>query len=240
MVRPTAIHAFGDSLTAGIADVWTNSKLTPWPRILFDALRSTGADVVLTSDLARVGASSREVLSEQIQPAEIGSGDVVCLWVGGNDTLRSKYTIEDTHLALGEVLGVIGEAGAVPLTMELPRISSALPGPRWAMRSWDAQGALVNEMVRAGSGRLNGIHIDWPGPSIAGPDGTHLSQAGHYFYAREYATRLAARWGIATPRIEAPEGLPVFSAADRRRWYLKHGWLWLMRRRIDKRRAARR
>lgn len=239
-MRPdgVAVHGLGDSLTAAIADVWTNQRLTPWHEILVDLLRLMRIDARLESEMARTGASSREVLLEQIPAAGIRSGDLVCLWVGGNDTLRSRYTLQDSRDALTKVFDAVQRSGGIPLTMQLPRISDVLPGPAWAMRSWDAQGALVNRIVRDRSIAAGGVHISWPGPQVSGPDGTHLSQAGHYFYAEQYALRLAERWSLPVPAVAVPPGLPAFTPRDRRRWYLKHGWLWLMRRRIDKRRAG--
>lgn len=241
-MRPerVVVHGLGDSLTAAIADVWTNDRLTPWHEILADLLCLMGMDVELKSKLARVGASSREVLTEQVLTADIQSGDLVCLWVGGNDVLRSNYAIGDSRAALGRVFDAVHHAGGAPLTMELPRISDVLPGPAWAMRSWDAQGALVNQIVKARSHTAGGVHIRWPGPRVSGPDGTHLSQRGHYFYAEQYAIRLAERWALPVPTVEVPLGMPVFTPRDRRRWYLKHGWLWLVRRRLDNHRAQRR
>lgn len=236
-MRPerVVVHGLGDSLTAAIADVWTNERLVPWHEILVDLLELMDLDVFLTSMYARTGAPSAEVLSEQLPMAVIAPGDLVCLWVGGNDVLRSKYSIDQTRTAVTEIFDAVRESGGIPLTMELPRISSVLPGPAWAMRSWDRQGALINELTARRSPMCGGIHLPWPGNHVTGPDGTHLSQAGHYYYAEEYAVALAARWGLPAPVADIPPGLPEFTQRERWRWYLKHGWLWLLRRRLDKR-----
>lgn len=237
-MRPerVVVHGLGDSLTAAIADVWTNDKLVPWHEILVDLLRLMDVDVTLTSEYASIGQTSAEILHAQLPRADIAAGDLVCLWVGGNDVLRSRYTLADSRSAITGIFDAVRDAGGVPLTMELPRISDALPGPAWAMRAWDRQGALVNELVGERSPACGGVHVRWPGMHVTGPDGTHLSQAGHYYFAEEYAVALADRWRLPVPVIDVPAGLPSFTPRERWRWYLKHGWLWMVRRRVDKRR----
>ncbi|WP_153504122.1 GDSL-type esterase/lipase family protein [Cumulibacter manganitolerans] len=239
-MRPERIvvHGVGDSLTAAIADVWTNQRLVPWHEILVDLLPRTGVEVTLASRLARSGATSAEILAEQLAVADVADGDLVCLWVGGNDVLRAGYGISDSRAAIEGLFAAVRERGGVPLTMELPRISAVLPGPAWAMRAWDRQGALINELTAALSPAAGGVHLTWPGPRVTGPDGTHLSQAGHFEYAARYAAALAARWGVPAPVPDVPAGLPRFGPRDRRRWYVRHGWRWLARRRIDRRRRA--
>lgn len=235
-IRRVVVHGLGDSLTAAIADVWTNDRLEPWHEILVELLRTMGLEATLTSAFARTGASSAEILTEQLPEAAISSGDVVCLWAGGNDVLRSGYGLSQTRDALEALFDAVRDAGGVPLTMELPRISDALPGPAWAMRAWNRQGALVNEITARRSAECGGVHIPWPGSHVTGPDGTHLSQLGHYYYAEHYAIALAERWRLTAPVVARPDGLPVFSARQRWRWYLRHGARWMARRRRDKRR----
>ena len=235
-MRPerVVVHGLGDSLTAAIADVWTNGGLVPWHEILVDRLRLMDLPVTLTSTYARVGATSADVLREQVSNASIERGDLVCLWVGGNDVLRSGYTPHDSRAAISAVFDNVRRAGGVPLSMELPRISSVLPGPSWAMRSWDEQGALINALTAELSMRSDGLHVLWPGAQVTGPDGTHLSQAGHYHYAAQYAIALARRWGMPPPDVVVPNGLPTFTAWQRRWWYVSRGTRWLLRRRVDR------
>lgn len=240
-MRPerVVVHGLGDSLTAAIADVWSNDPLVPWHEIMVDLLRLMGTDATLTSRLASIGVTSQDVLASQLPQADIRPGDLVCLWIGGNDVLRSSYTLDQTRAAVSRVFDAVQEAGGSPLTMELPRISSVLPGPSWAMRAWDRQGALVNRLIAARSTAAGGIHVPWPGNHVTGPDGTHLSQAGHYYYAERYAVALAERWGLAPPEVVVPDGLPSFTARQRWQWYLRNGWRWMLRRRLDRRPARR-
>lgn len=236
-MRPerVVVHGLGDSLTAAIADVWSNAPLVPWHEILVDLLGLMGLDVTLTSRLASTGVTSHDVLTTQLPQADIRPGHLVCLWIGGNDVLRSSYTLDQSRAAVTEVFDAVRDAGGVPLTMELPRISSVLPGPSWAMRAWDRQGALVNELTATRSPAAGGIHIPWPGNYVTGPDGTHLSQAGHYYYAERYAVTLAARWGLPAPEVVIPASLPSFTTRQRWQWYLRNGWRWMLRRRLEKR-----
>ena len=234
-MRPerVVIHGFGDSLTAAIADVWTNQRLRPWHEILSELIELMGLQTSQASQLARTGATSEQILREQIPQADIAPGDLVCLWVGGNDVLRSGFTAADSERAIAEIFDAVRAARGIPLTMELPRISSALPGPRFAMRSWDRHGATINRVTESLSTAIGGIHLSWPGARVTGPDGTHLSQAAHYEYAERYANALADRWVLPAPVGAVPQGLPIFTPGERRRWYLQHGWRWMLRRRRD-------
>ena len=227
------IHVIGDSLNAGIADVASNRKLRAWPSLLAAMLDRSGRPARVVADHAVSGAPSPEVLAKQFGRLDLLPGDLVCLWAGANDVLRPRCTFAQTVGAMEAMFEDIDRAGAVPLTMQLPRISHMLPGPARLMRRWDDYGFAVNDLVARLTARGGGVHLPWqPHQALAGPDGTHLSAYGHEVYAARYASALAPRLGITAPSaLAAP--LVVTTAGQRRRWYLRHGIVWVMRRQFD-------
>ncbi|GAB3293651.1 hypothetical protein EK0264_12530 [Epidermidibacterium keratini] len=233
ITKQLRIHVVGDSLNAGIADVATNRKLRAWPAQLAAQLSQGAQQARVVADYAVSGAPSPEVLALQFGRLELMPGDLVCLWAGANDVLRPGCTFAQTVDAMQTMFGAIEQAGSTPLTMQLPRISTMLPGPARLMRRWDDYGFAVNDLVARLSARCGGVHLPWsPLPGLSGPDGTHLSAYGHDVYAARYAAALAPRLGtIAPPLPPAPQ--IVTTAAQRRWWYARHGIAWVVRRQFD-------
>jgi lysophospholipase L1-like esterase len=195
-----AYAALGDSFTAGRDSV----DAERWADLLAAGMQRVNPDLHY-ENLAVDGATSGEVLDQQVEPALALEPDFVTVICGANDVLLATRPdvagyAERFDAILRRLRGGAPEAMLVTATapegwqfMELR--------PRTEARLTRATKEL-NDVTRAVSGRYDVLCLPVAGhPALRDPatfsaDGLHPSSVGHRLVARESASYLSEQLGI--------------------------------------------
>jgi lysophospholipase L1-like esterase len=195
--------ALGDSFTCG-----TNPERDGrWP----DGVAiSLGPDVSY-ANFAKIGATSRHVEEEQLEPGLALRPDLVSLICGANDVLESVRPDPGAFgERLGEMFGRIREVvpGAAIVTATYPDLSRFVQlRERTAARVRRGMSAF-NEACREVAARHDALVLEWAEhpasdePEYRASDGFHPSPEGHRRAAAEVVRTLEQRLGIDTRRAE--------------------------------------
>jgi lysophospholipase L1-like esterase len=195
-----AYAALGDSFTAGRDSI----DAERWPDLMATAMRRVNPELRY-ENLAVDGATSAEVLDEQVEPGLALEPDFITVVCGANDVLLATrpdvggYT-ERIDQILRRLRGGAPEAMLVTATtpegwrfMELR--------PRTERRLIEATTEL-NDITRAAADRYGVLCLPVAGhpalsdPETFSPDGLHPSTAGHQTVARESAGLISEHFGI--------------------------------------------
>jgi lysophospholipase L1-like esterase len=186
--------ALGDSFSAGLDD-----GSVPWPELTARGLAARGEPVEL-HNLASVGATTADVLGQQLEPALALEPGLVSLVCGANDVLlTSRPDVEACAANLNALLGRIRAdlPGATIVTATYPdpgrfaglrprtrkRVVEGILAVNLAIRSAaEANGALIMEFSR---------HPGVGDRANVGSDGFHPSALGHRRAAAEVLEALA-------------------------------------------------
>jgi lysophospholipase L1-like esterase len=233
--RPVrTLVTLGDSTCVGLGDPLPGGGWRGVSVLLRDAL---AAQLVNPS---RSGARMADVLREQLVPALAAAPDVVVLFVGMNDTLRSDFDPERLRADCAELVGALRAAGAHVLMLRYHDHTRVfrLPAPlRRALRDRiDALNAALDAVADQDGVGLLDLHrlpggYDHAAWSI---DRLHPSELGHRMLAAGLAGLLADA-GFAVPRpvsLSCAGGRRV-TAAHRVAWLVVKGVPWLVRRGRD-------
>jgi lysophospholipase L1-like esterase len=174
--------ALGDSFSAGLDD-----GSTPWPELTARGLNARGEPTEL-HNLASVGATTEDVLEQQLEPALELEPDLVSLVCGANDVLlTSRPDImgcsDNLDKLLARIRAELPEATIVTATYPDP---GRFVGLRQRTRTRVVEGmTLVNLAIRSAAEEHGAVIMefsDHPGaddPDNVGPDGFHPSATGH-------------------------------------------------------------
>ena len=174
--------ALGDSFSAGLDD-----ESTPWPELTVRGLNDRGEPTEL-HNLASVGATTADVLEQQLEPALALEPDLVSLVCGANDVLlTSRPDIMGCSANLEKLLARIRaelpDATIVTATYPDP---GRFVGLRSRTRTRVVEGmALVNLAIRSAAEAHGALimefsdHPEADDPDNVGPDGFHPSAIGH-------------------------------------------------------------
>jgi lysophospholipase L1-like esterase len=195
-----AYAALGDSFTAGRESVGAER----WADLLAAGMRRVNPELRY-ENLAVDGATSAEVLAEQVGPALAIEPDFVTIVCGANDVLlATRPDVEAYAERFDAILRALreGAPGAILVTATAPE-SWQFMGlrPRTEERLVAATERL-NEATRAAAERHGAICLPVAGhPALRDPatfsdDGLHPSSAGHQTVARETARYLSEILGI--------------------------------------------
>lgn len=236
-----AFVALGDSLTEGVGDP-VPGGWRGWARLLAHALAPDGAGVEFTN-LARSGALSGDLATEQLPVALALRPRLAAVVVGGNDTLRAGFDIGRTARELDTVIGSLTAGGTVVLTACLPDPGTLLRLPKPLARPLARRMDAVNTVVHALSERHGAVHLHvaelpWTAERrLLSADRLHPSADGHHLIAHGFhgllggpGGRLGRRLGPA-PRLRAAEP-PPGRAADLW-WMATRGTRWVAERSTD-------
>lgn len=230
----TVFVALGDSTTVGFGDRLPDGSWRGWAPILAAAL---GARL---HNIARSGAQTADVVTEQLPRALDLRPDIAAVLVGTNDTLRSPFDPAKVSRNLEHVVAALRAGGAEVLTIRLPDPGRmfGLPGPLarpLARRMHDLNAAA--DLVAA---RHDTIHFD----AASNPDSydrrmwsvdrLHPSERGHRFLACSFFDLLATRLGtsLGTRPDPAPSSTPPTRTAQAW-WMATQGTRWMIRRSTD-------
>lgn len=239
---PTGRHAtglavLGDSIAVGLGDP-LHAGWRGFGALLAAALGN--AEEFRYLNLACTGARMRCLRHRQLPAALRGSLDVVVIFAGMNDTLRSDFDPVAVRADLDATVTALQDIGAVVLTTlfhEHGRVFR-LPGPlRRALHHRVSQLNDAIEQVVARRGALC-LNVDlMPGAYDAATwsvDRLHPAERGHRMLASGFAELLAGA-GIAVPHpvdLTCSGGRRV-TAAHHVAWLIMQGLPWLGRRGAD-------
>ena len=174
--------ALGDSFSAGLDD-----GSVPWPELTARGLEARGEPVEL-HNLARVGATTRDVLEGQLEPALALEPGLVSLVCGANDVLLTSRPDIDACSAnldalLSQMRAALPGATIVTATYPDPGRSAGLR-PRTKKRVVDGINT-VNAAIRTAAEAHGALIMEFsqhPGVgdrANVGSDGFHPSGLGH-------------------------------------------------------------
>lgn len=245
----------GDSITAGVGDaIGPDAPYGPgWAAHL--AILA-GASSFL--NLASNGMRARDVAGSQLGTALAERPQIATMLVGGNDVLRSDFSVPEIARSLSTAVGAMQEAGAAVVLARLPaiRLFEHAPGrvARVMRGRMDAVNAVVDGVAARAAGVGGKVVVVDMGAAIAGTavrpwhvDGVHPSPSGHRQLAISAARALSGAGVLALPSgaVEAPTGaedplwaaLPTVgtppSAVQRLIWLAVAGLPWCLRRGRD-------
>lgn len=138
----TTFTALGDSITLGLGDPAPAGGWRGWTVFLVEGLPGGRLH-----NLAATGARAADVERTQLPRALELRPDVASVVVGTNDTLRPGFDPACIHAALAHVIGSLGAAGAVVLTMRLPDPGKMLGLPGRLARPLARRIHQVNEIT---------------------------------------------------------------------------------------------
>lgn len=175
--------ALGDSFSAGTDE----DDSTPWPELVTRELNGRG-DRVELHNFASVGATTGEVLENQLEPALALEPGLVSLVCGANDVLlTSRPDVEgctaNLQTLLERIRSELPEATIVTATYPDPGRFSGLR-PRTRKRVIEGM-ERVNDAIRSAAERHGAIVMEFsehPGVGDrvnVGPDSFHPSGVGH-------------------------------------------------------------
>ncbi|MHA6615562.1 SGNH/GDSL hydrolase family protein [Pseudonocardia sp. DLS-67] len=234
--RVRTLVALGDSTAAGLGDPMPGGGWRGFPVLLAEAL---GARLV---NPAVTGARMADVRRDQLPVALAAEPDVVVVFVGMNDTLRSDFDPVRLRADLAATVGALRSAGAHVVVMRYHDHTRVFPLPAPLRRAlWRRVVALniVVDGIAAETGAGIGVlDLDaLPGgyePAAWAIDRLHPSELGHRILAAGLAA-LVSDAGFAVPgrvSLQCGGGREV-TALHRAAWLVFKGVPWLVRRGRD-------
>ena len=185
---PNRYVALGDSWSAGLE----SDHSFPWPRALANTLRRSSPQLEY-ANVARVGATSEEVLRTQLPRVVSGDADLITVTCGSNDVLlRVAPDVEETRRNLSVLATSLHEA-LPAATIAVLTYGDFTPFMPFRARSRERvrRGmAAVNDAIRAVAADYGCICVDIGSSPLArradtyGEDGIHASTVGHFRSAR--------------------------------------------------------
>jgi lysophospholipase L1-like esterase len=195
-----AYAALGDSFTAGRDSIDADR----WADLLAAGMRRVNPDLRY-ENLAVDGATSAEVLDQQVGPALALEPDFVTVICGANDVLlATRPDVSGYAERIDQILGRLREGApeAALVTATAPEVWHFMEmRPRTERRLVEATTEL-NELTRAAAKRYGVLCLPVAGnealrdPDTFSADGLHPSSAGHRMAAEQAAIVLHQRFGI--------------------------------------------
>jgi lysophospholipase L1-like esterase len=195
-----AYAALGDSFTAGRESI----DAERWADLLAAGMRRVNPDLRY-ANLAVDGATSTEVLDQQVEPALALEPDFVSVICGANDVLlATRPDVSGYEERIETIFGRLREGApeAAMVTATAPESWHFMEmRPRTERRLIKATTEL-NEVTRAAAGRYDILCLPIAGhealrdPDTFSADGLHPSSGGHRFVAEQAAIVLHQHFGI--------------------------------------------
>lgn len=229
--------ALGDSTTAGVGDPMPDGTWRGWAALLAEGLGAPG-DVAF-HNLARSGALTGDVATEQLPAALARRPQVAALVVGVNDTLRGAFDGADVGRLLDRTVGALTGGGAVVLTACLPDPGRMFRLPGVLARPLGRRIAAVNAAVHRAALRHGALHLhipELPGAYDApmwSVDRLHPGERGHRLLAGAAYDTLVAAGMPGRRRPDADPGNPPPGRRARLRWLATRGTRWALARSTD-------
>jgi lysophospholipase L1-like esterase len=202
-----AYAALGDSFTAGRDSIDADR----WADLLAAGMRRVNPDLRY-ENLAVDGATSAEVLDQQVGPALALEPDFVTVICGANDVLlATRPDVSGYAERIDKILGRLREGApdAALVTATAPESWHFMEMRPRTERRLIAATTELNELTRVAAKRYDVLCLPVAGnealrdPDTFSADGLHPSTAGHRYAAEQAAIVLRQRFGI---QFEMEEG----------------------------------
>ncbi|WP_238847205.1 SGNH/GDSL hydrolase family protein [Nocardia arthritidis] len=186
----------GDSIAQGVRDPSPGYLNLGWADRVADILTSI-EPAVAYRNTGRQGATSAQVVAEQLDEIIEFRPDLVHIVCGGNDLFTGHGSIAALRTNLDTLFGALARTGAQLSTFTMADVWDL---ERMApMRPMRAPMARVNEVIRATAARYDAVLVDfWDHPlrlrpDLMSADLIHFTASGHAVVAAEVIRALGRR-----------------------------------------------
>jgi lysophospholipase L1-like esterase len=222
--------AIGDSSTEGLLDVEDGGGMRGWSFRLADRLaRSQGR--LRYANLAARGATTRQIVTHQLERAVAMQPDLATIFSGTNDVLGRRFDVREFAADVLRIHRALRGVGATVLTFTLPDLTPLLP----VARSIAPRIRAMNDAVRVACSETGVRLLDFAelplatDPRLWNEDRIHANAAGHARIADALAHELGLPganddWRRPLPPLATPG--PVAVAWRELRWWLRHFLPW--------------
>jgi lysophospholipase L1-like esterase len=215
--------AIGDSSTEGLQDRDGNGGLRGWSFRLAGKIADAQGRL-LYANLAVRGATTRQIVTHQLERAVGMRPDLATVFSGTNDVLRRRFDVDAFAADVVRLQSSLRAVGATVLTFTLPDLTPLLPVARRLAPRILAMNAAVRAACAASGTRL----VDFAAiplatdPRLWDEDRIHANPAGHERIASALAEALGlpganADWRRPLPPLPAPS--PVAGLWRELRWW---------------------
>lgn len=227
--------ALGDSSTEGLEDPRPAGRHRGWADRLALHLARAQSAPILYANLAVRGRQTRQLREEQLMPALAMRPDLVSIFSGTNDIMRSTFDLDRVMDDLRHMHLAFRERGATVVTITMPDLSAVAPMARRMAPRLEA----FNARVRALCAESGAVLLDVARHPVAGDprlwheDRLHANTEGHRRIAAGLAQALGlpgfdAGWAEPLPPMIPPSA--VARTAAELRWIGRHFFPWMLRR----------
>ena len=172
--------AIGDSSTEGLDDPDGQGGYRGWSTRLAERLaRAQGS--LLYANLAIRGLTTRQVRDQQLSAALDLRPDLVTLFVGTNDVVSRRFSVEAFRADLEAMQRALIEGGARVVGFTLPDLGPVMPLARLVKPRIDAMNAAYREVSSTTGAVLVPLdqHPVASDPRMWSEDRLHANSAGH-------------------------------------------------------------
>ncbi len=234
--RELVFVALGDSTTLGIGDPTPAGGWRGWAGLLAESLG--GATF---HNLARSGALTADVATDQLPLARQYRPDLAAILVGVNDTLRREFNLPAIGASLDRTIGTLCAAGTGVLTGCLPDPGAMLRLPAALARPLARRVRAINAVTHAIAARHSCQHLHLHIPQLPeaydrrmwSVDRLHPGERGHRLLAGAYYDLLAGNGFPLGRRPDPQPANPPPTFAEQMRWMATKGTRWVYDRSRD-------
>jgi lysophospholipase L1-like esterase len=224
--------AIGDSTTEGLDDPDGAGGYRGWANRLAEHVAARQGRV-LYANLAVRGRRTRQILSEQLEPALAMRPELATVVAGTNDLLARGFDAQSVAHDLGLMQAALMERGATVLTFTLPDLAAVMPVARLLSDRTRA----FNDAVRRVSAATGAVLVDLAAhpvasdPRLWSEDRLHANALGHERIAAALAHAIAlpgADGSWAEPLPAAPRRALRDTLRAEASWLRVHllPWVW--------------
>ncbi len=231
----TRYVALGDSSTEGLEDPGEHGRHRGWADRLALHVAQAQGQPLLYANLAIRGRKTRQLVEEQLEPALAMQPDLVSVFAGTNDIIRSNFDLSRVLADQRRLFSAFRDTGATVVTITMPDLSEVAPFARRARPRLLAFNDGVRELCAQTGVRLLDVarHPVACDPRLWHEDRLHANAEGH----RRIAAGLAGVLGLPGFGDAWTEGLPpsppptpLARGAAELRWTTQYLLPWLLRR----------
>lgn len=194
----------GDSIAQGVGEASAGYREIGWADRVAEVLTAVHPEAAYLNT-GRIGATSDQVLAEQLAPALQFRPDLVHISCGGNDLFHPGGDTDRLHANLDSIFSALADTGAQLCAFT---VADVWETERMApMRPMRPRMAELNEIVRDVAVRYDAVLVDfWDHPlrlrpDLMSADLIHFTTSGHAVVATEVIRALAARISTAAGSI---------------------------------------
>ena len=232
MTRFERYVAIGDSSTEGLLDLDDQGEMHGWSFRLAGRIAAAQGGL-LYANLAARGATTRQIVTRQLDRALAMQPDLATVFSGTNDVISRRFEVREFAGDVRAIQRSLRGAGATVLTFTLPDLTPLLP----LARAIAPRIREMNDAVRAACAETGTLLLDFAqlplatDPRLWDEDRIHANAAGHERIAAALAHALGLPganddWRQPLPPLARPGPLAV--AWGEIRWWLRHYVPWIV------------